>query len=704
MGSNVKRAVNGDCRRLGRQVIVTNLSLWFSLACFTMFALATARHLGIEKRISAYVVMENVGFFIIVLLLFSGSIVYHLARLGALQRQRGHVRVSRASLEEIYDANPPALTILIPSYREEPRVVFQTTLSAALVEFPRRRAVVLIDDPPNSTSVELATLSETKSMITRLNDIFAARSKDLAREYQRFLTRLRSGFVDCSAEVMRLAELYEEAAVCIDAWRDEITRSTADAFMHTDRTFIEKVIIPPVTAHRSHAEELRRSNPTHDTIAREFRRLSTLFAVEIASFERKRFANLSHAPNKAMNLNSYIGLLGRSFREVGYVQGTVLEACSPEEASLTVPAADYLLTLDADSFVVSDYALRLIRVMEEDSHIAVAQTPYSAIPNAPGVLERVAGATTDIQYIIHQGFTQYNATYWVGANALLRYTALKDIRKVVAERGYTAEVFIQDRTVIEDTGSTVDLICRGWRLFNYPERLAYSATPADFGALIIQRRRWSNGGLIILGDLLRYFRQHRRCQRPEGWIGDFMRLFYLCSPFATNAGFLLILLFPWNAGLTDLWLPLSAAPYYVLYGLDLRLSGYRWADLVRVYALNLILLPVNLAGVLRSLQQAITGRKSAFGRTPKVENRTASAPIHILFQWGVLVFLGSGVISGLDRFHFTRACFCLFNAALYTYAITQFLGWRDGWSDIVRGFTPWPGVFRQAIGRLSPFA
>ena len=33
--------------------------------------------------------------------------------------------------------------------------------------------------------------------------------------------------------------------------------------------------------------------------------------------------------------------------------------------------------------------------------------------------------------------------------------------------------------MIEDTESTVDLIDRGWRLYNYPDRLAYSATPPD---------------------------------------------------------------------------------------------------------------------------------------------------------------------------------------------------------------------------------
>src|SRR5438034_6621891 len=38
-----------------------------------------------------------------------------------------------------------------------------------------------------------------------------------------------------------------------------------------------------------------------------------------------------------------------------------------------------------------------------------------------------------------------------------------------------------------------DLIDRGWQLYNYQERLAFSATPPDFGALIVQRRRWANG-------------------------------------------------------------------------------------------------------------------------------------------------------------------------------------------------------------------
>ena len=76
--------------------------------------------------------------------------------------------------------------------------------------------------------------------------------------------------------------------------------------------------------------------------------------------------------------------------------------------------------------------------------IAVIQTPYSVVPNAPNLLERFAGATTDIQYIVHQGFTNFNSTYWVGANAVLRKEAIDDVAIEEEERGYKIRKFIKD--------------------------------------------------------------------------------------------------------------------------------------------------------------------------------------------------------------------------------------------------------------------
>src|SRR3989442_1216768 len=324
-----------------------------------------------------------------------------------------------------------------------------------------------------------------------------------------------------------------------------------------------------------------------------------------------------------MNLNSYLGLMGRSFRDV--VTPAVQMLCEEADqalAELSVPDADYVLMLDADSILHPDYAIRLTHFMEQPGHerIAVAQTPYNAFPNAAGALERIAGATTDIQYVIHQGFTHYRATFWVGANALARKRALEDIAVVDVERGYPIRKFIQDRTVIEDTESTVDLIDRGWQLYNYQERLAFSATPPDFGALIIQRQRWANGGLIILPKLIGYI--ERRPSRGRWFAEGLMRCHYLSSLAIVNVGLLVVLAFPLGEGLQTLWLPMTAVPYYVLYTRDLLQSGYRASDVLRVYALNLLLIPIHLSGALKSLHQAWTGRKTAFGRTPKTRGVT----------------------------------------------------------------------------------
>ena len=109
----------------------------------------------------------------------------------------------------------------------------------------------------------------------------------------------------------------------------------------------------------------------------------------------------------------------------------------------------------------------------------------------------------------------------VGANAVIRKKALDDIVEVEIQGGYEIKRYVQDRTVIEDTESSIDLGTHGWTLRNYPERLSYSATPPDFGSLIVQRRRWANGGLLILPKLWRT----RRSRKARGEINRISETF-----------------------------------------------------------------------------------------------------------------------------------------------------------------------------------
>ncbi|KAF0192227.1 MAG: glycosyltransferase [Gammaproteobacteria bacterium] len=621
------------------------------------------------------------AFLVIIAFLVYGSLVYQTTRLGYIKRRRAHRPAARHELDALYQETPP-LAILVPSYKEERRTILQTLMSAALQEYPNRRVVLLIDNQPDPTSTEEAALLDAaRKLPAELNRILGAPARVFSSAFAGFTERQQHGTVNGQTELKRLADLWQQAA----AWFERAARDYP-VHDHTDRFYVAETLSARADTHRAHARVLRARielgvAADADELRVEYQRLAALFACEVTAFERKRYLNLSHEANKAMNLNSYIGLIGKHLRERPTEDGLLLEKTHRYNADLHVPDAKYFITLDADSLLLPEYAPRLVHMMEQagNKRLAVIQTPYSAIPGASNPIERIAGATTDIQYIIHQGFTRHNATYWVGANALLRHEALLDIAENDTERGFPIQRFIQDRTVIEDTESSVDLIARGWRLYNYPERLAYSATPPDFGSLLIQRRRWANGGLIILPKLLRFLAVKPQRKIAEG----FLRVHYLVSIAAVNIGLLAMLAFPFTDSVHSAWLPLTALPYFLLYGRDLLLSDYRGTDLLRVYALNLLLIPVNLGGVLKSVQQAFNKKKIPFGRTPKVQGRTATPVFYLLMIYVLLLYWLIGAGFDFATGYRAHGTFALVNAAFLAAAIVSFIGLRASREDIV---------------------
>jgi cellulose synthase/poly-beta-1,6-N-acetylglucosamine synthase-like glycosyltransferase len=272
------------------------------------------------------------------------------------------------------------------------------------------------------------------------------------------------------------------------------------------------------------------------------------------------------------------------------------------------------------------------------------------------------------------------ATFWVGANALLRMSALDDIRRVEVERGHEVSKFIQDRTVIEDTESSIDLVARGWRLHNEPLRLAYSATPADFGALLIQRRRWATGGLLILPKLVRYAlgRQWHRI----GFVEMLIRVHYLASPALAGVGPLLLLVLPVGESYLSPWMALMGLPYFLLYWRDMIHAGYPKLDLLRVYAFNWLLMPINIAGAVQSVQQGVTGEKIPFGRTPKVTGRTAAPAWAIAALWVLLLYTMAGAVWNAELERWYHASFSAMTCLALGYAMVVLVGVRQGLEDL----------------------
>jgi cellulose synthase/poly-beta-1,6-N-acetylglucosamine synthase-like glycosyltransferase len=358
---------------------------------------------------------------------------------------------------------------------------------------------------------------------------------------------------------------------------------------------------------------------------------------------------------------------------------------------LVVPDSEYVLTLDADSILLREYCLRLVYFLEqpENARVAVTQTPYSAFRGASTRIERLAGATTDLQHILHQGMSYYGATFWVGANAVIRKRALEDIAEVEVIGGFPITRYVQDRTVIEDTESSIDLGTRGWSLVNYPERLSYSATPPDFGSLIVQRRRWANGGLLIAPKFWRQVRERRARGERVGLAEILLRVNYMTSITWASFGLLFLLAYPYDSRLLSPVVLLAALPYFIAMGMDLRYCGYKFTDIFWIYGFNLILLPVNLAGVFKSIEQAITSKKIPFARTPKVRNRTAAPLLYVVAPYVIVVFSALTFAKDFQAQNWGNATFAAFNAILAMAAIIAYVGIGNSIVDVWLGMTKW---------------
>jgi hypothetical protein len=374
--------------------------------------------------------------------------------------------------------------------------------------------VLLIDDPQNPTTKRARALLEDARALPGIIEselgMPAGRFRAAKDAFERAVEH-GPGRAATTEDIRELAGHYRFAA----AWLQDLA-ARHEVIDHTDVFFVDHVLGALAVDLTTVGDALATGAGQEIVLPAErlvqlYRRLVATFEADVTSFERKRYRSLSHEPNKAMNLNSYIGLMGGSYQEVDTPVGRALVRSSARSADLVVVDPDYVLTLDADSMLLPEYAARIVHLLSQSAHsrVAVAQTPYSSFPGSATRLERISGASTDLQHIVHQGMTQYDATFWVGANAVLRKKALDDIVEVDYDGDFEIRRYIQDRTVIEDTESTIDLGVRGWRLVNYPERLAYSATPPDFGSLCIQRQRWANGGLLILSKLREQMRARR---------------------------------------------------------------------------------------------------------------------------------------------------------------------------------------------------
>jgi cellulose synthase (UDP-forming) len=695
------------CARAHTEILINLVMFVVTMGAFVLFFVENyLTNRGVLTRFLPGSGVERIVYNLIFAVFMFGSFTYQVSRLSFFWNVRSRTRAARESLARFLSrrSTAPRVEIVVPSYREESHVIWQTLMSAALVDYPNRGVVLLLDNPPNPTDrAERELLLSSWAQVDLINDMLAPIAAEFTAAADAFRANAAAD-VDLRAAAASAAELRDRAAQWLERVASEVE---AGAFGgsndHTRAFFLSRILREPAQLHRARAQELRENHQTYETLASEFNSLATMFSARLSLFERKNYVNLSHLPTKAANLNSYISIMGRCLTARRGAKGLELvaaDAQTPASELIEPPDAKYVIILDADSFLLPDYATAMVAAMESpgNERAAVMQTPYTAIPDTPHMLERAAGATTDIYFYVTEGMGFANAGFWVGASATIRKEALLDIATVHEERGYTFPVYIQDTTVIEDTGATIDLVSRGWRVENYPARLSYSATPSDFGALVVQRRRWANGGLIILPSLLRHLLSVRPTFRNT--LEGLLRLHYLIMPACISISMLLMLVYPFDFKRVSSWIYLTLPPYLYLVCRDLRNTGYRRTEIFRAYSLFVVLLPVVLTGVANSLIQIVFRVKAQFGRTPKIDHRTAvpltcTATIVALFGWSVMVSYGD-YLRG-DGMH---AIFAFSNAFALGYGIIALIGLgaiaEDFVNAVVRPFRKLVPISRPA--------
>ncbi|WP_295013236.1 glycosyltransferase family 2 protein [uncultured Microbacterium sp.] len=683
------------------KLILSRAAIWLTVLLWALYVFTVVVTLFLSGQFETpWQFIEGASYLLVVTFLTFSALMYLLARYGAYRRFREHRRAARAEIDRHFSTPHRPLTVLVPSYAEEPAVIRKTLWSAVLQEYPSLRVVLLLDDNPEPTDpAAIARLDETRLAVAQIKG-------DLDAPHERLVSALDLFDFDPEA-VEALDDLIEEYRFAIDWLRDFAGEQPRED--HVDGFFVDEVLLGLAEDLETTALALESARTEGATLPPErmrelLRRLVWIFSAEVTSFERKRYASLSHEANKAMNLNSYIGLLGGRFVEQHTPEGLMLRpARGGAHADLDVPYSDFVLTLDADSVLLRDYCLRLVHFLEQpaNAQVAVTQTPYSSFRGAPTRIERLAGATTDVQHILHQGMTEYDATFWVGANAVIRMEALDDILEIETVGGIEVRRYVQDRTVIEDTESSVDLTVFGWKLVNYPERLSYSATPPDWGSLIVQRRRWANGGLLILPKMWRRVREMRRAHTPLSFGEVALRLNYMVSIAWASFGLIFLLVYPYDSRLVSPLILAGALPYFLAMASDLKYCGYKRSDIFRIYGFNLILLPVNLAGVLKSLQQGLTGKKIPFARTPKVKDRTSSPLLYVVSPYIIIGFSAFVAWRSWTDGAWGTLAFSLFNAICALWATIANIGVRNSLVDTWIGLTDWMYVDLVSAPRHS---
>src|SRR5262249_9054821 len=161
-------------------------------------------------------------------------------------RLRRHRPARLTEVWERLENDAPPVTILVPSFKEEARVVRAALLSAALQHYANRRVVLLIDDPPfPATEEDRARRAVARAVPDRIMQMLEPARRRFAGALADAKSRLAFGQLRYGREAATLALLYKAAA----GWFEHHAKSYP-VTDHADALFVQSTF-------RDHARYLR---------------------------------------------------------------------------------------------------------------------------------------------------------------------------------------------------------------------------------------------------------------------------------------------------------------------------------------------------------------------------------------------------------------------------------------------------------------
>ncbi len=291
---------------------------------------------------------------------------------------------------------------------------------------------------------------------------------------------------------------------------------------------------------------------------------------------------------------------------------------------LRLARGEAVALFDADFVPPPDFLRRTVPALLEDEEVGMVQARWGHLNAEASLLTRLQAFGLDAHFAVEQAARQRTGCFinFNGTAGLWR-------RRCIREAGGW-----QGDTLTEDLDLSYRAQLAGWRFRFLPALEVPAELPVEMNALRTQQFRWAKGAVEtarkLLGPLWRSGQPARVKLEGTAHLTAHLVFPFVLLAALTHAPLLLLKNLGYGPG----------AAYFALLGLGLvGFAGFFLAQLFAQRALypdwprRLALFPVFMAATMglalsntRAVAEALTGRRSAFVRTPKYSHDSGAAP------------------------------------------------------------------------------